>query len=169
MPLTTPPEGAQKGARDLANQTVRLQGQNHKAHKRRGLAILAGRRIRAKSAPARTKNVYPQYGRYTHNPSRTPKPTQRSVSNKSTLARLKKLQTPARAHKFYPQENRYVNNPSKTPRSTQNPSSNRGTLSRLKKLQSSPPRVYRKSINVYANFRRPKRKAERPYLNDICR
>ena len=128
---------------------------------------IAGRRIRAKSAPARTKNVYPQYGRYTHNPSRTPKSTQRSVSNKSTLARLKKLQTPARAHKFYPQQNRYVNNPSKTPRSTQNPSSNRGTLSRLKKLQSSPPRVYKKSINVYANFRRPKRKAEAPYLNDI--
>jgi len=128
---------------------------------------LAGRRIRAKSAPARTKNVYPQYGRYSHNPSRTPKPTQRSVSNKSTLARLKKIQPPARAHKFYPQENRYVNNPSKTPRSTQNPSSNRGTLSRLKKIQSSPPRIYRKSINVYANFRRPKRKAERPYLNDI--
>ena len=128
---------------------------------------IAGRRIRAKSAPARTKNVYPQYGRYTNNPSRTPKPTQRSVSNKSTLARLKKIQTPARAHKFYPQQNRYVNNPSKTPRSTQNPSSNRGTLSRLKKLQSSPPRVYRKSINVYANFRRPKRKAEKPYLNDI--
>ncbi|HEX6227774.1 MAG TPA: hypothetical protein VFZ52_25320 [Chryseolinea sp.] len=128
---------------------------------------IAGRRIRAKSAPARTTNVYPQYGRYTHNPSRTPKSKQRSVSNKSTLARLKKLQTPARAHKFYPQQNRYVNNPSKTPRSTQNPSSNRGTLSRLKKLQSSPPRVYKKSINVYANFRRPKRKAEQPYLNDI--
>ena len=74
---------------------------------------IAGRRIRAKSAPARTKNVYPQYGRYTNNPSRTPKPTQRSVSNKSTLARLKKLQTPARAHKFYPQQNRYVSNPLK--------------------------------------------------------
>jgi hypothetical protein len=128
---------------------------------------IAGRRIRAKSAPARTKNVYPQYGRYNSSRPRTSKPTQRSVSNKSTLARLKRIQTPARAHKFYPQENRYVNNPSKTPRSTQNPSSNRGTLSRLKKLQSSPPRVYRKSINVYANFRRPKRKAERPYLNDI--
>jgi hypothetical protein len=127
---------------------------------------ISGRRIRAKSAPARSP-IYPQYGKYTHNPSRTPKPTQRSVSNKSTLARLKKLQTPARANKFYPQQNRYVNNPSKTPRSTQNPSSNRGTLSRLKKLQSSPPRVYKKSINVYANFRRPKRKAERPYLNDI--
>ena len=153
MPPTTPPEGAQKGARDLANQIGLLQGQNHKGTQKAWTGDIAGRRIRAKSAPARTKNVYPQYGRYTNNPSRTPKPTQRSVSNKSTLARLKKLQTPARAHKFYPQQNRYVSNHSKTPRSTQNPSSNRGTLSRLKKLQSSPPRVYRKSINVYANFR----------------
>src|SRR5688572_18779772 len=41
---------------------------------------IAGRRIRAKSAPA-LSTIYPQYGRYSNNPSRTPKPTQRSVSN----------------------------------------------------------------------------------------
>lgn len=128
---------------------------------------IAGYRIRAKSSPARSKNIYPQYGRYTNNPSRRPKPTQNAVSNKSTLARLKKLQTPAKARRVYPQSGRYVNNPSKTPRSTQNPASNRGTLARVKKLQSSPPRIYRKSINVYANFPRPKRKVEKPYLKDI--
>src|SRR5688500_5894471 len=128
---------------------------------------VAGRRIRAKSEPARSKNVYPQYGRYTNNPSRTPRSTQNAVSNRSTLKRLKRLQTPAQARKVYPQQGRYVNNPSKVPRSTQNAVSNRGTLARVKKLQSSPPRIYRKGINVYANFRRPKRKAEKAYVGDI--
>jgi hypothetical protein len=129
---------------------------------------IAGYRIRAKSAPARSQNIYPQYGRYTHNPSRTPKPSQKIVSNRSTLARLKKLQTPPQARKFYPQQGRYVNNPSKVPRSTQNAVPNRGTLKRVQKLQSSPPRIYKKSINVYANFRRPKRKSETPYLTDVA-
>jgi len=131
---------------------------------------IAGYRIRAKSKPDRTaKNVYPQYGRYNHNPSQKPKPSQPIVSNKTALKRVKKLQTSprVRAGNVYQQEGRYVNNPSKTPRSTQNPSSNRGTLSRLKKLQSSEPRIYRRSINVFANFPRPKRKVETPYLKDI--
>ena len=128
---------------------------------------IAGYRIRAKSSPGRSRNVYPQYGRYTHNPSKTPKPTQNAVSNRSALKRLRKLETPASARKVYPQQGRYVNNPSKTPRSTQNAVPNRGTLARVKKLQSSPPRIYKKSINVYANFRRPKRKVEKPYLKDI--
>ncbi len=128
---------------------------------------IAGYKIRAKSAPARSKNVYPQYGRYSHNPSRQPKSNQNAVSNRSTLARLKKIQTPASARRVYPQEGRYVNNPSKTPRSTQNAVSNRGTLARVKKLQSSPPRIFRKSINVYANFPRPKRKVEKAYEGDI--
>ena len=129
---------------------------------------VAGYRIRAKSSPGRSKNVYPQYGRYTNNPSRTPKPAQKIISNKSTLARLKKLQTPASARKVYPQKGRFVNNPSKTPRSTQNAVPNRGTLARAKKLQSSPPKIYRKSINVYANFRRPKRKGEQASEKDLA-
>lgn len=129
---------------------------------------IAGRRIRASSGRERSKNVYPQYGRYTHNPSRTPKPAQKIVSNKSTLARLKKLQTPASARKVYPQKGRFVNNPSRTPRSTQNAVPNRGTLARVKKLQSSPQKIYRKSINVYANFRRPKRKGEQASTKDLA-
>jgi hypothetical protein len=131
---------------------------------------IAGYRIRAKSRPDKTaKNVYPQYGRYSHNPSAKPKPSQPIVSNRAALNRVKRLQTSpkARARNVYPQEGRYVNNPSKVPRSTQNPTSNRSTLSRLKKLQSSQPRIYRKSINIYANFPRPKRKVETPYLKDI--
>ncbi len=128
---------------------------------------IAGYRLRTKSPTGRARNVYPQYGRYNHNPSKTPKKNQNVVSNRPTLNRLKKIQTPARARKVYPQQGRYVNNPSKTPRSTQNATSNRGTLKRVKKLQSSEPRIFKKSINVYANFRRPKRKAETPYLNDI--
>ena len=129
---------------------------------------IAGRRIRATTARERTKNVYPQYGRYTHNPSRKPRPTQKIISNKSTLARLKKLQTPASARKVYPQKGRFVNNPSRTPRSTQNAVPNRGTLARVKKLQSSPPKIYKKSINVYANFRRPKRKGEQASTKDLA-
>ncbi len=129
---------------------------------------IAGRRIRATSDRERSRNVYPQYGRYTHNPSRTPKPTQKIVSNRSTLARLKKIQTPASARKVYPQKGRFVNNPSRTPRSTQNAVPNRGTLARVKKLQSKPPKIYRKSINVYANFRRPKRKGEQASTKDLA-
>jgi hypothetical protein len=40
-------------------------------------------------------------------------------------------------------------------------------LARVKKLQSSPPKIFKKSINVYANFPRPKRKPERAYEGDI--
>jgi hypothetical protein len=69
---------------------------------------IAGYRIRAKSPSGRARNVYPQYGRYTHNPSRTPRSTEKAVSNRPALNRLKKIQTPARAHRIYPQQGRYV-------------------------------------------------------------
>ncbi len=105
---------------------------------------IAGYRIRAKSAPGKSrKNIYPQYGRYVHNPSRKPKPTEKAVSNRSTLAQLQQLQTPEGGGS--PPKRRKV-----VPRS------------------ASGSFTARKSINVYANFPRPKRKGEQAVTKDIA-
>jgi hypothetical protein len=48
---------------------------------------IAGRKIRAgSSAGSSRKNVYPQYGKYTHNPSKKPRSKDRPVSNRGELA-----------------------------------------------------------------------------------
>src|SRR5690606_22294919 len=161
------PRKQRRGGERAGRPLRPIAGSKPQSKERAWSGDVAGRRIRAKSGPAKSPNIYPQYGRYNHNPSRKPKPTQEVVSNKSTLKRLKRLQTPASARRVYPQKGRFVNNPSPTPRSTQNASPNKATLSRLKKLQSSPPRIYRRSINVYAHFPRPKRKPEQAWTKDI--
>lgn len=104
---------------------------------------LAGYKIRKKSpASSGRTNVYPQYGRYTHNPSRQPKRTETAASNRGTLARLKTLQTP---DKPSPGKRKKV-----VPRS------------------ASSSFTARKSINVYANFPRPKRRGERATTKDLA-
>lgn len=126
--------------------------------------------------------LYPQKGRFVNNPSRTPAkknpatPPYRRVTVRSNTGRTRNV---------YPQSGRYVNNPSKTPKQRQPTYSNKSTVTRLKKLQSGPqgsppsrtkvvPRsasgsfIARKSINVYANFPRPKKKGEQAYTRDIA-
>jgi len=105
---------------------------------------IAGYRLRTKSkssAGSGRKNIYPQYGRYVHNPSKKPKPTQHVVSNRGTLAQLKQLESRERPG---PGKKRVV------PRSV------------------SRSYTARKSINVYANFARPKRRGEQASTKDLA-
>lgn len=103
---------------------------------------IAGYKIRAKSSPGKTRNVYPQYGRYVHNPSKKPRPTEKPVSNSSALARVKQLQTQEGGS---PPKRRKI-----VPRS------------------ASSSFTARKSINVYANFPRPKKRGEQAVTKDIA-
>jgi hypothetical protein len=104
---------------------------------------IAGRKIRAgSSAGSGRKNVYPQYGKYTHNPSKKPRAKDKPVSNKGELAVLQSLQS---SPQQVPPKKRKV-----TPRS------------------ASSSFTARKSINVYANFPRPKRRGERATTKDLA-
>lgn len=101
---------------------------------------IAGYKIRSKSAGSSRKNIYPQYGRYSK--ATPPRPTENATSNRTTLARLKRLQgqgtsAPARRSRVVPRS-------------------------------ASAPFTARKSINVYANFARPKRKGERATTRDLA-
>ncbi|MBA4056322.1 MAG: hypothetical protein C0490_16525, partial [Marivirga sp.] len=102
---------------------------------------IAGYRIRSRTSPGSSRNVYPQYGRYTHNPSKKPKRTENAVSNRETLSVLKILQTPEKP-----------------------------PVKRRKVVPKSASRSFtaRKSINVYAHFRRPKRKGEQATTKDLA-
>ena len=104
---------------------------------------VAGYKIR-KQSPASTgrRNVYPQYGRYTHNPSKKPpRRVEKAISNEGTIAYLRTVQTPDRPT---PKRKKVV------PRS------------------ASSSFTARKSINVYANFPRPKRRSERATTKDLA-
>lgn len=102
-----------------------------------------GTRVSVRSSSGKNRNVYPQFGRYGRNASQ-PRDVQRPVSNKSTLARLNKLQ----------------GDPQSSP-----------PRKKKKVVPRSASRSYtaRKSINVYANFARPKRKSgDQPVTRDIA-
>ncbi len=104
---------------------------------------IAGVRIRSRSSAGNSRrNIYPQYGRYTHNPSKKPKPTENAASNRGTLARLRQLET----HESPPP----------------------GKRRRVVPRSASRSYTARKSINVYANFARPKRKGERATVTDLA-
>ncbi len=103
---------------------------------------IAGYRIRSRTSTGSSRNVYPQYGKYVHNPSKKPRRTEHAVSNRGTLAVLKSMQTPEPRN---PGKKRTV-----TPRS------------------ASRSFTARKSINVYANFKRPKRKGEQATTKDLA-
>lgn len=104
---------------------------------------VAGRRIRTKPPSERSRsNVYPQRGRYVHNPSKKPRANDRPVSNRGTLAVLKDLQTKR-----------------KPPG---------GKLKKVVPRSASRSYIARKSINVYASFPRQKRKGERATTKDLA-
>jgi hypothetical protein len=104
---------------------------------------IAGRKIRAGStAGSSRKNVYPQYGRYVHNPHKKPRAKDKPVSNKDELVLLQGLQS---APNSIPPKKRKL-----TPRS------------------ASSSFTARKSINVYANFKRPKKRGEHATTKDLA-
>ena len=104
---------------------------------------IAGRKIRAGStAGSSRKNVYPQYGRYVHNPHKKPRAKDKPVSNKDELVMLQGLQSPPNS---LPPKKKKL-----TPRS------------------ASSSFTARKSINIYANFKRPKKPGERATTKDLA-
>ncbi|RAW03046.1 hypothetical protein DQQ10_02815 [Pseudochryseolinea flava] len=103
----------------------------------------SGNRVTVRSNSGKNKNVYPQYGRYVRVKSKSaPKNTQRAVSNRAALSRLNKLQGPEPSP---PKKKRKV-----VPRS------------------ASRSFIRNRSINVYANFPRSKKRPERAVTTDIA-
>lgn len=100
---------------------------------------IAGYRIRAprSNSGSSRKNVYPQYDRYVPSPQSTEHP----VSNRTVLAKLRRLESRG----------------GPTPRRS----------GRVVPRSASRSFIARKSINVYANFPRPKRRGERASTRDI--
>lgn len=90
-----------------------------------------------------SKNVYPQYGKFTNNPARRPQNVQRPVSNRSTLARLNRLQ-----------------GPSTDPRP--------GKKRRIVPRSASRSFIRNKTINSNAGFWNVKKKGEVAVLKDIA-
>jgi hypothetical protein len=105
--------------------------------------VARGRPTRIPSATGKIKNVYPQRGPYVSNPSPTPRSTQKAVSNKVALARLKKMETKGK------------NEPP-------------GKKVRVVPRSASQPFIRNKSINVWANFRRPKKKGPVAQTTDLA-
>ncbi|MBT1702637.1 hypothetical protein [Chryseosolibacter indicus] len=104
--------------------------------------VRSGRRVRPESASGKTSNVFRQNDhRFVHNNSRKPKSEQKPVSNRSTLARLEKLQTPE-----------------KPP----------GRKIRVTPRSASRSFTARKSTNVMAHYSRPRQRAEKAYTRDIA-
>ncbi|HTF19019.1 MAG TPA: hypothetical protein VK658_13150 [Chryseolinea sp.] len=107
---------------------------------------IAGYRLRHKnrsSAGDGKSNVYPQYGRYVRSKGARPKDNSgRAVSNAGTLAQLRRL------------ESRGGPSPRKSPRIVPRSASRSFTA--------------RKSINVYANFARPKRTTKQYNNTDLA-
>lgn len=107
---------------------------------------IAGYRLRHKnraSAGDGKTNIYPQYGRYTRvKRDAKPKESERAVSNARALAELKRHQSSGGP------------TPRKTPRVV--PRSASGSF------------TARKSINVYANFARPKQKTKQYNNTDLA-
>ncbi len=131
--------------RKIYSQTGRSVNYSSKSDKQKAWkGDITGRRIRAPRAGEKTRNVYPQYGRYSSNPSRKSKSREpKAVSNRSTLKRLDRLQGGP---------------------------SNSGSGRRKQVViprSASHSFIARKSINVYANFARPKPKKEKAHIKDI--
>jgi len=96
-------------------------------------------RVRARSATGSTRNVYPQRGPYVNNPSRKPRSSQPSYSNRQQVARAS-----GGSYRPDPPKRRRV-----TPRS------------------ASRSYTSKRSINAFAGFWNKKPKGEKAYEGDI--
>lgn len=131
------------------------------------------RRVTPRSSSGRIRNVYPQSGRFVHNPSKRPRDDGERAAARTAAARSKRIQPKSsasgRAQNIYPQKGRFVNNPSPSPRTRQQPVSNKPALARLKRSQGrSRPYSPGKSINIMARYPRPKGRGEKAYTRDIA-
>jgi len=100
---------------------------------------ISSSRVRTRSATGSTRNVYPQRGPYVNNPSRKPRASQPSYSNRSQVAR-----TSSGSYRPDPPKRKRV-----TPKS------------------ASRSYISRRSINAFAGFWNKKPKGEKAYEGDI--
>lgn len=142
---------------------------------------ISGRKLRNRNQSSSTPNVHPQQGRYVRRSIPDREGRQNVTSGRPTRVRSA---TGSVRNVYTQRDRRYVHNNSTKPRDTQRPVSNRETLARLRTLetkQKPPGRKVRvvprsashafirnKSINVYATFKRPKKKGERAVTTDIA-
>ncbi len=105
---------------------------------------IAGRKIRGRNYSSENRNIYPQSGPLVHNNSRKPRDSQRVKPDRVALARVRKYQ--------------------RSPEQRETP----GARARVVPRSASRPFIRHKSINVYANFKRPKKKGERAQTTDIA-
>jgi len=96
--------------------------------------------IRETTKPQKNHNLYPQHGRFVNNPSKKPRDSERPVSNRKEVARIKKIQS----------------QPSAPPKN------------RVKTRSASRSYVTHKTINIQARFPRPKHKTEKAVTRDIA-
>jgi hypothetical protein len=177
------PEGGSKGGKKenrfkLFGKKKQKKQPSYGKMKSRGAGRASSAR-RASAKPGKPK-IYPQ-------PATTqPSNRQRAWRGTASGSPLRVRSSTGQSRNIYPQNGPYVNNPSKKPRNVQRPVSNKSTLARLNRLQGShdpsPPGkkkkiiprsasksfIARKSINVYANFPRPKKKGERATTRDLA-
>jgi len=147
---------------------------------------ITGRRLRSRNSTssAGKANVYKQSGRYvTKTPGRG---ASRTSGGRVTRARRIPSNT-GKVRNVYPTGGNRVGGVTRPGSEGGRTVSNRGTLSRLKRIQTSPgagssgggrgkvvprsassPFIRRKSINVYARFKRPKHKGEQATTRDIA-
>lgn len=163
----------------------RTKPPTYKRAQSRGPSRSNSARRPAKSGKASQK-FYPQKGRYVNHVSSKPSNKQNSWSRALTRSHLREGSNSGKARNVYPQFGRGSNNNSKKPRPTERAVSNRSVLTKLKRLQGPEPPppgrkkritprsasrsfIARKSINVYANFPRPKhKKGDQPVTKDIA-
>lgn len=105
---------------------------------------IAGRKIRGRNYSSEKRIVYPQSGPLVHNNSRKPRTKDRFIPDKAALARVRRFQ--------------------RQPEQRESP----GARGRVVPRSASRPFIKHKSINVYANFKRPKKKGERAQTTDLA-
>ncbi|MCI0751191.1 MAG: hypothetical protein L0Y35_05080, partial [Flammeovirgaceae bacterium] len=139
----------------------------------------SGNRISVRSTSGKTRNVYPQFGRYS---------SHRSVSGKQQKVwgkqRVAVRSISGRSKNVYPQFGRYNTDPAKMPGFSPKVQSNRQEIARAENMSKKPgygkrkykvsPRsasssyLARRSINTYANFWRKPRPWEQSTNKDIA-
>ena len=169
-------KGEQAVTRDISGRRIRTK--NYESPKPKIVkSVTQGRVISITARDKRTKTDE-RFGRFRNFSSGG------QISSRSKSPRGQRISVSGRQRKVFPQSGPFVNNPATTPRTTQQPVSNRKTLQRLKQLETPKPRpkkkitvvprsasrpfVARKSTNTWAQFPRPKRRGEKPYLRDIA-
>jgi hypothetical protein len=91
------PSGGEKAISSRNNPYVNNSERKPSSKQRAWRGTSSGSRLVVRSRTGKTKNVFP-HGQYLNNSSKTPRSTQRPVSNRGELARLNRLQGSPKSH-----------------------------------------------------------------------